>query len=136
MSEYEKCIITSLIKEIPHYTGKSIVAHTGELNADCSLGYHCISKPISFDEPHSHRFHEILCFIGGDPTDISEFGADIEVTLGDKKYPINQPSVISIPAGVRHCPVNIKKVEKPIVFLEISLARIWKRSRCSKKQKR
>jgi hypothetical protein len=125
-SEHRKCVITNLLKEIPYYTGKSIVAHNGELDADCSLGYHCISKPISFDDPHSHDFQEMLCFIGGNPRDITDFGAKIEVTLGNEKYIVDQPAVISIPAGVRHCPIVVKKVEKPIVFLEISLSLVWK----------
>ena len=114
-----------LIREIPYYTGKSIVAHDGELNADCSMGYHCISKPISFDEPHSHDFEEVLCFIGGDPTNIMDLGAEVEFHLDGKKHIINRPAVVSIPKGMVHCPIFIRNVKKPIVFLEVSLTRIW-----------
>jgi hypothetical protein len=128
-TKYGKRILTKkLIREISHYTGKSIVAHDGELDADCSLGYHCISKPMSFDFPHSHDFPEMLCFIGGDPRDITDFGAEIEFTLGGEKHMITTPAVVSIPKGVKHCPIVFKKVEKPIVFLEVSLTRIWKPS--------
>jgi hypothetical protein len=71
-TKYGKRILTKkLIREIGHYTGKSIVAHDGELDADCSLGYHCISKPMSFDHPHAHDFPEMLCFIGSNPLDIT-----------------------------------------------------------------
>ncbi len=115
-----------LIREIPYYTGKSIVAHDGELDADCSLGYHCISKPISFDDPHSHDFQEMLCFIGGDPANIMELGAEIEFHLGGEKHIITKPAVVSIPKGLIHCPIIIKKVDKPFVFLEVSLTRIWR----------
>ncbi len=126
-TKYGKCIHTKdLIREIPYYTGKSIVAHDGELDADCSIGYHCISKPMSFDFPHSHKFPEMLCFIGGKAEDITDFGAEIEFTLGGEKHLISKPAVVSIPAGVKHCPIVFKKVEKPLVFLEISLTRIWK----------
>lgn len=117
-----------LIKKIPYYGGKSIVAHNGELDADCSMGYHCIAKPMSFDRPHSHDYPEMLCFIGGDPLDITDFGAEIEFTLGGEKHSINTASVVSIPGGVEHCPIVFKKVNKPIVFLEISLSRTWKPS--------
>ncbi len=111
---------------IPHYTGKSIVAHNGELDADCSIGYHCISKPMSFDHPHSHDFPEMLCFIGGNPEDITNLGAEIEFTLGDEKHVINTTAVVSIPSGLQHCPIVFTKVAKPLVFLEVSLTRIWK----------
>jgi mannose-6-phosphate isomerase-like protein (cupin superfamily) len=135
-SKYGKRIITNLVKEIPYYTGKSIVAHDGELDEDCSLGYHCISKPISFNDPHSHDFPEMLCFLGGDARDITDFGAEIEFTLDGEKHLIDKPAVVSIPAGVQHCPINIRKVEKPIVFLEISLSRIWKPSGPPRERKR
>jgi len=125
--KYSKHILTkSLIREIPYYTGKSIVAHDGELHADCSMGYHCISKPISFEDSHSHDFEEMLCFIGGDPTNIMDLGAEIEFYLGGEKHIITKPTVVSIPKGLIHCPIIIKKVEKPLVFLEVSLTRIWK----------
>ena len=128
-TKYGKHILTKkLIREIAHYTGKSIVAHDGELDTDCSMGYHCISKPMSFDHPHSHDFPEMLCFIGGNPLDITDFGAEIEFTLGGEKHLINTLAVVSIPKGVTHCPIIIKKVTKPIIFMEVSLTRIWKPS--------
>jgi mannose-6-phosphate isomerase-like protein (cupin superfamily) len=136
-TKYGKCIHTKdLIRRIAHYDGESIVAHDGELEADCSIGYHCIAKPMSFDFPHAHKFPEMLCFIGGRAENISDFRAEIEFTLGGEKHLINKPAVVSIPAGVKHCPIVFKKVEKPLVFLEISLTRIWKPGRRppSKKQ--
>ncbi len=127
-SKYGNLILTGLIRDIPHYTGKSIVAHDGELNTDCSMGYHCISKPMSFDRPHSHDFAEMLCFIGSNPEDITDFGAEIEMTLGDEGevHNITTPAVVAMPPGLKHCPIVFKKVTKPIVFLEISLIRIWR----------
>lgn len=129
-SKYGKYIKRGLIRDIPHYTGKSIVAHDGELDTDCSLGYHCISKPMSFNHPHSHDFPEMLGFIGGDPPDITDFGAIIEITLGEEReiHVISSPAIVAIPTGLLHCPIVFKKVEKPLVFLEISLTRIWKPS--------
>lgn len=124
---YAKCILTKkLIREIPYYGGKSIVAHDGELNADCSMGYHCISKPMSFDEPHAHDFQEMLCFIGGDPTNIMDLGAEVEFTLDGEKHFIKKAAVVTIPKGLIHCPIVIKNVKKPFVFLEVSLTRIWR----------
>jgi len=127
-TKYGKYIMKDLIQDIGHYTGYSIVAHDGELDADCSIGYHCISKPISFDRPHAHDFVELLCFIGGDPTDVRDLGAEVEVCLGEEgeKHVIDTATVVSIPAGLIHCPLNIKNVKKPIVFLEVSLTPKYK----------
>ena len=67
-TKYGKCFHSKDLNiRIPYYGGPSIVAHKGELDADCSIGYHCIAKPMSFDHPHYHAFPEMLCFIGGNP---------------------------------------------------------------------
>ena len=127
-SKYGKYIKTELIRDIPHYTGKSILAHDGELDTECSMGYHCISKPMSFDHPHTHDFAEMLCFIGGNPVDITDLGAEIEITLGEERetHLINTAAIVAMPPGLLHCPIVFKKVDKPLIFLEISLSRIWK----------
>jgi hypothetical protein len=126
-TKYGKCFHSKdLSVRIPYYGGPSIVAHKGELDADCSIGYHCIAKDMSFDEPHSHPFPEMLCFFGGNPENINDFGAEVEFTIGGEKHKITTPTVVSIPGNVDHCPIKIKKVTKPIVFLEVSMTRIWK----------
>lgn len=126
-TKYGKCIHTKdLNVRIPYYGGPSMVAHKGELDADCSIGYHCIAKKMSFDEPHHHNFPEMLCFFGGNPENINDFGAEIEFTIGGEKHIITEPAVVSIPSNVEHCPIKFTKITKPIVFLEISLTRIWK----------
>ena len=125
-SKYGNCIKTDLIIDIDHYTGKSVLSHNGELDADCCIGYHCISKPMSFDHPHSHDFPEMLCFIGGNPEDVSDLGAEIDFTIRGETHTITSTAVVSIPSNVEHCPINIRKVTKPIIFLEISLTRVWK----------
>jgi len=128
-SKYGKYIISKdIYKVIPDYTGTSLLSHSGEIKADVSMGYHCVTKPILFDETHSHPNAEILCFIGGNPRDITDFGAEVEISLGPEheKHVITQTSCVSIPANLPHCPLDIKKVTKPIVFLEISLIRSYK----------
>ena len=126
-SKYGKYIISKdIYKIIPEdYTGTSLLSHNGELKADLSMGYHCVTKPILFNETHSHNNAEILCFIGGNPRDITDFGAEVEMSLGPE-HTINQTSCVSIPANLPHCPLNIKKVDKPIIFLEISLTPSYK----------
>lgn len=118
---------TELIHDIPHYTGYSMLSHEGELNEDCSIGYHCVSKPICFEKPHAHDFVELLFFLGGDPTDIRDLGAEVEITLGEEqeKHLLTTAGVVSIPSGLTHCPIDIRNVTKPIVFLEVSLTRLY-----------
>jgi len=126
-TRYGQHIITDLIHDIPHYGGYSFLSHSGELNEECSIGYHCISEPITFEKPHAHDFAEMLFFFGGDPTDIRELGAEVEICLGEEqeKHLLTKAGVVSIPAGLMHCPIAVKNVTKPIVFLEISLTSLY-----------
>jgi hypothetical protein len=124
-SKYGKYVLTTeLYHKIAHYTGTSLVARDGKLQGNVSVCYHCLAKPISFDKPHSHDFEEALCFIGGNPLDITDFSAVIEYTINGESHVLTKPGCVTMPRGLPHCPISVKNVsaEKPIVFLEVSLA--------------
>jgi mannose-6-phosphate isomerase-like protein (cupin superfamily) len=61
--------------------------------------------------------------LGGDPNNIRDFGAKIEVCLGKEmeKHIITSNEAVSMPPGLPHCLINFIKVDKPVVFLEIML---------------
>jgi hypothetical protein len=106
----------------PGMTGMSISAHHNEYRNGTTLGYHCINTNYEVPMPHSHDFHELLCFIGGNPEDINDLGAEISICLGEEQeeHIITSATVVSIPAGLKHCPLKVKKITKPFVFLEVS----------------
>lgn len=106
----------------PGYTGTSIFAHHNEYKNGTTLGYHCINDLYEVPFSHSHDFHELLCFIGGNPEDINDLGAEISICLGDEmeEHIITSATVVSIPPGLKHCPLKVKKITKPFVFLEVS----------------
>jgi len=84
-----------------------------------------ISQPnLLVEEPHSHDFEEFLIFLGNNPADPKDFDAEIEISLGEEgeKHVINTASVVCIPKGLTHCPLNFRKVGKPVVFSNIYLA--------------
>jgi hypothetical protein len=74
-------------------------------------------------QPFAHEFDELLCFFGGNPLDIREFGGEIELYLGDEheKHIINNTCVVYIPKGLPHGPINFKRIDKPIMFAHVSL---------------
>lgn len=106
----------------PGMTGMSIFAHHNEYRNGTTLGYHCINTNYEVPFSHSHDFHELLCFIGGDPENINDLGAEISICLGEEQeeHIITSATVVSIPPGLKHCPLKVKKITKPFVFLEVS----------------
>jgi hypothetical protein len=103
-------------------TGTSIFAHHNEYKNGTTLGYHCINTNYEVPESHSHDFHELLCFIGGNPENIDDLGAEISICLGDEEeeHIITSATIVSLPPGLKHCPLKVRKITKPFVFLEIS----------------
>lgn len=86
-----------------------------------------VYKPfLMIKEPHSHNCAEYLYFIGGNPMDFRDFGAEIEFVVGTgdeaETYIINSTTWVYLPANLPHCPLNFKRVDKPIMFGHIMFA--------------
>ena len=81
-------------------------------------GFARITAPVSMGNPtHQHPFDQWVWLIG-DSDNFGKLDADIEMTLGDKIIKINYPCYIFIPKGVMHCPLDVKRVGKPFIFVD------------------
>jgi len=69
---------------------------------------------------HKHDFDEVLGFFGSDPQNPHDLGGEVELWLEDEKYIIKNSCLIFIPKGLRHCPLRVVKVDRPIFFLAVS----------------
>jgi hypothetical protein len=86
-----------------------------------SMGFARITEPDSLGNPtHVHPFDQWVYLIG-DTTNFADFDADVEFTYGDQVLKINYPCYIFIPKGTRHCPLDIKRVGKPFIFIDVSI---------------
>jgi mannose-6-phosphate isomerase-like protein (cupin superfamily) len=72
---------------------------------------------------HVHDFDEILGFISGDPQNVRDLGGEVEFWLEDEKYLLTKSCLIFCPAGLRHCPLRVTKVDRPFLFLAFSLTK-------------
>jgi mannose-6-phosphate isomerase-like protein (cupin superfamily) len=100
----------------------SIFSNYDNLKIDLHVNYHCMTGPLFMvKEPHAHPCHEILCFIGGNPLDIRDFGGEVELSMGleGEKHIINSTQFVVIPPGVPHCPLNFTRVDRPFMFMVI-----------------
>jgi hypothetical protein len=90
----------------------------------------CISTPfVMTTEAHAHDFDQFFVFLGGNPQDMKDFGAEVELSLGEEggKQIIDSTSVVYIPGGMLHGPLNFKKVDKPIIFMDVALTSTYVR---------
>lgn len=131
-----------LIKDpyIKFYQTDSFTVGPDRLGCDCVITSQGFNKPVMNvgKEPHKHDFHQILCFVGGDPNNIHDFGAEIEVCLGKEmeKHLITTNTALTIPPGLYHCPINFLKVDKPVVFLEVMLVKKYSKEVLKKPAKK
>ncbi|MGD9163089.1 MAG: hypothetical protein PVG39_32085 [Desulfobacteraceae bacterium] len=71
----------------------------------------------NFKEEHTHEFGELMCFYGLNYDDIMDLGAEIEFTVDGETYTITESFTAFIPPGVKHGPLTIRNVTRPIAHM-------------------
>ena len=66
------------------------------------------------NKPHVHDADEIIGFFGNDPANPHDLGGEIEIWLEDEKQVITKSALLFVPAGMKHCPLILKRVDRPI----------------------
>jgi hypothetical protein len=70
---------------------------------------------------HVHNFDEMLGFYGSDPTDPHNLGGEINIHIEGEKYVLIKSSLIFIPGGVKHMPLSVERVDKPIFHFSVAM---------------
>ncbi|MBN1366298.1 MAG: hypothetical protein JW967_00015 [Dehalococcoidales bacterium] len=94
------------------------------------IAWECIRTPWLMDpKPMVHDFDQIIAFMGGNIDDPLDLGAEIEFCLGEEleKHIITQTSIVYIPRGMVHAPLNFKRIDKPILYQNIALTKVYGR---------
>ena len=100
-----------------------MVRHTN-LGYNMTLGHQFVTKPFVSNNPtHTHNFQEFLAWYGGNPLDPDDFGAEVVLYLGEEleKHVFTRPTIVSLPPGFPHCPLEVTRVDRPIIQIEIML---------------
>jgi hypothetical protein len=63
---------------------------------------------------HAHDADEIIGFFGNNPEAPCDLGGEIEFWLEDEQHILTRSCMIFVPAGMRHCPLKILRVDRPI----------------------
>lgn len=99
--------------------------------ANLTVSRSWITQPFRMiKQPHQHDHDQFLIFMGSNPMDVRDFGAEVELLLGEdgEKHVIDCPALVHIPAGLTHGPLEYKRIDRPIVFLDIYLAPTYVRN--------
>jgi len=81
-------------------------------------------------EAHTHDTDEMIGIIGFDPDNPRGnprgITGDVSIMLGDEKHMITRSSLIYVPGGLKHCPIEFD-VKKPVLVFTIANMPAWKK---------
>lgn len=84
-----------------------------------AIGFAYVERPETLGgATHSHSHDQWIFLIGGNSKNFLDFDADCEMLLGDKVRKINYPCYFFIPANTPHCPLEVRRIGKPLVFID------------------
>ncbi len=78
---------------------------------------------------HTHDSDEIIGFFGSNPDDPYDLGGKIEFWLEDEQHIITRSSMIFVPRGMRHCPLKLLQVDRPIFHFSTVTSGQYKQNR-------
>ncbi len=80
-----------------------------------------IIAPGPFPEhgPHTHKDPEILAFLGTDPENPRDLGAEVDLYMGPEmeKHTITETTLVYIPANFIHCPIRYRP-KRLFIFIQ------------------
>jgi hypothetical protein len=69
--------------------------------------------------PHTHDDPEIIGFFGSDPDHPDDLGAEVEIWLEGERQIITKSAMIFVPPGMVHCPLILRRVDRPIFHFTV-----------------
>ena len=132
-SRTRKYIITEM--NLPEFKQKSDAAYPGKANHIAWLDKEIIPGAFYLEclwffegsgtnrvEAHTHDFDEVIAFFGSDPQNPNDLGAVAEVRIGDEVHTVTKSCLIFVPKGLKHGPIDFKKIDRPIIHFACGIA--------------
>ena len=74
---------------------------------------------------HTHDWDEVLTFFGTNPEAPHDLCGEVELWLDDEKHIITESCIVYIPKGFKHCPMIVRKVDRPIFHFSAGITRMF-----------
>jgi hypothetical protein len=78
------------------------------------------SAAVELDQAHSHDFPEVLGFVGSNREDPHDLGGEIVIQLGEEQKVLTRSCLVFIPAGLKHFPLRINRINRPTFCVTIA----------------
>ena len=74
---------------------------------------------------HVHDYDEAIAYIGTNPDDPYDLAGEVELWVDGKQNILNRSFVAFVPAGIKHCPLKINRVDRPIFHFTAGMSRSY-----------
>jgi len=104
------------------------ISMTGEkdFKSDFSIGMCLMTNPGIMEKTcHVHPdFDMYVTFMGVDPDNIKDLDAEIIMCMGkeEEEFLVTKAATFYIPKGFWHCPLDIRRIGKPVLFVHSTIA--------------
>jgi hypothetical protein len=96
------------------------IVEYGFISGDLTMGQAQSAKDF---ETHKHDYEEVFLFLGTNPKDTTDLGAEIEFWLGEgkerDKVVLTTSSAVYVPGGLVHFPLTYRNVKRPVMQVTI-----------------
>lgn len=91
-----------------------------------SAWFHPRKEPlVVIPDSHHHDEPELLAFFGSDMKDLHELNAEVELWMEDTKMTLTKSCLIFVPAKMKHSPLKLIRVDKPIFHFSSVAGAQW-----------
>jgi hypothetical protein len=123
-SKYSKYVVTEL--KTPKFTPEAITSYNSfakrilwmdKNNVEGAFQMNCswyLKPSAHLAQSHTHDSDEIIGFFGSDPDNAYDLGGEVEFWIEDEKFILTKSCMIFIPRNIKHCPLIVRKVDRPI----------------------
>lgn len=71
------------------------------------------------NRPHTHDYDEVIAFFGSDPDNPYDLDGEVELWIEDEKYILDKSTLVFVPGGLRHCPVQVLRADRPFFHFTV-----------------
>jgi hypothetical protein len=106
--------------DLHHILGLSNDIIKGAFIVNCCWMF--ASEDPGYMAAHTHPYDEVIGFIGTNPDDVNDLGAEAEMWMDDEQYITSKSCIMYIPKGLKHCPLTVRNIKRPVFHFDIQLA--------------
>jgi hypothetical protein len=122
----------NLVKTIPFQYWQGPYRQLATMNGDflnneihVQYGTPAVAGRIGPNAPEVHDADQVMIFLGSDPTNLGDLGAEIEFCIGPEKetHMITSSQAVFLPKGTPHLPMTILRMDRRMIIMTITRAR-------------